>query len=317
MWAVKSDLSREGGESKGASIPEPGTVGADQRLSWGLQESAGQKTGFVLLRMEEGPIPPSFGRPHRHDLNEILIIRSGQGRHVIDGYPIDFRSQSVCFVPKDHVHVMELNVRLAGWLIQFSDDFLGDDLAGRNWSYRALADQLSPSRTADLQATDIDRLDAMMAMVQAEYLAFGALNKQSLHHWLSLLIIQIGRSTRRAAEDEGANEHEVHFVQRFVAVLEENFATHHDVGYYAAALNVDQVALSKAVGSALGKTTKRAIEERVILEAKRKLLYSRSSIKAIAFDLGYVDQFNFTRAFRRLVGIPPTAFRDLAKLDSA
>jgi AraC family transcriptional activator of pobA len=267
--------------------------------------------------MEEGPIPPGFDKPHRHDLNEILIVSSGQGHHVIDGHPIDFRPHSVCFVPKDHVHVMELDVRLAGWLIQFSDDFLGDDLVSRNLSYRALADRLSPTRTADLDGADIARLEAMMAMVEAEYRAYGAFNKQSLHHWLSLLIIQIGRAISRRPEADSANEQEVHFTQRFLTLLEENFARRHNVGFYAAALNVDQVTLSKAVGSALGKTTKKAIEERVILEAKRKLLYSRASIKEIAFDLGYVDQFSFTRAFRRLVGIPPSAFRDLTKLDHA
>lgn len=40
---------------------------------------------------------------------------------------------------------------------------------------------------------------------------------------------------------------------------------------------------------------------------------SDKPIVEIAFDLGYRDSSNFTRAFRRVAGVPPQAFRDAAR----
>ncbi|MFW5876256.1 MAG: helix-turn-helix transcriptional regulator [Myxococcota bacterium] len=43
--------------------------------------------------------------------------------------------------------------------------------------------------------------------------------------------------------------------------------------------------------------------------AKRALRYSRRPVTEIAYDLGYSAPSNFTRAFRRALGISPSAFR--------
>jgi AraC-like DNA-binding protein len=39
---------------------------------------------------------------------------------------------------------------------------------------------------------------------------------------------------------------------------------------------------------------------------------SEKPVVEIAFDLGYADASNFTRAFRQLTGVPPSAFRQAA-----
>jgi len=51
------------------------------------------------------------------------------------------------------------------------------------------------------------------------------------------------------------------------------------------------------------------IEERCLGEAKRLLAFSDTPIKAIASDLGYVDQSYFTKVFRKATGEAPTDFR--------
>jgi AraC-like DNA-binding protein len=46
-----------------------------------------------------------------------------------------------------------------------------------------------------------------------------------------------------------------------------------------------------------------------ISEAKRRLSQSRNSIRAIAEELGYGDQFYFSRDFKKLVGLSPRHYR--------
>jgi AraC family transcriptional regulator, arabinose operon regulatory protein len=45
-------------------------------------------------------------------------------------------------------------------------------------------------------------------------------------------------------------------------------------------------------------------------QAKRRLIESSDPIKDIARQVGYTDQFYFSKDFKRFTGMPPTAFRD-------
>ena len=44
-------------------------------------------------------------------------------------------------------------------------------------------------------------------------------------------------------------------------------------------------------------------------QTKRRLVEGEDSIKQIAEQVGYSDQFHFSRDFKRSTGIPPTEYR--------
>jgi len=50
------------------------------------------------------------------------------------------------------------------------------------------------------------------------------------------------------------------------------------------------------------------MNNRLILEAKRRLYYSESSIKELAFDLGFNDPEYFSRLFKKVTGKTITMF---------
>jgi AraC family transcriptional activator of pobA len=51
------------------------------------------------------------------------------------------------------------------------------------------------------------------------------------------------------------------------------------------------------------------IQRRLVLEARRRLVYAASSISNIARELGFKDPAYFSRFFRRHQGIGPNDFR--------
>jgi AraC family transcriptional regulator, transcriptional activator of pobA len=55
------------------------------------------------------------------------------------------------------------------------------------------------------------------------------------------------------------------------------------------------------------------IMERVILEAKRMLMYLEESLVEIAFRLGYEEYSYFVRVFRKTSGMTPTQFMKIYK----
>jgi AraC-like DNA-binding protein len=83
------------------------------------------------------------------------------------------------------------------------------------------------------------------------------------------------------------------------------------------ALQIDLVAETLAISSrslqralaSQGRTYSRLLSETRIRQAARWLEGTDKSIAEIAFDLGYQDSSNFTRAFRLQTGLSPRAFR--------
>ena len=61
---------------------------------------------------------------------------------------------------------------------------------------------------------------------------------------------------------------------------------------------------SKKVKLVFDKPPSKLIKERLVLESKRRLHLTFSSIKQIANELGFKDEFYFSRFFKKEVGFP-------------
>ena len=65
---------------------------------------------------------------------------------------------------------------------------------------------------------------------------------------------------------------------------------------------------------ATGQTPAEYVLERRIAAAAQELTYSDSSIEQIATKLGFSNRFYFTRAFSKIMRVPPAAYRKMPKI---
>ena len=93
-------------------------------------------------------------------------------------------------------------------------------------------------------------------------------------------------------------------------MIEIHFRTKHSGGEYAELLNVSIKTLGRIVKNHFQKTLTEIISERIILEAKREINLSSRSIKEIAYDLGFNDEYHFSRYFKNKVKVSPQLFRN-------
>jgi AraC family transcriptional regulator, transcriptional activator of pobA len=250
--------------------------------------------------------------PHRHNYQEILIVESGSGRHLIDGQQVLLGPGTVSVISKGQVHLLDQASDLYGWVVRFTDDFLPAGLISQSWNYQAtLFNPLARSHTATMSAADLRDIRNLLLLLEAEYGERVAFQQESaLRHLLSLLIISLERIYQTARYRLPQARDAYRRSQEFLALLEQSFARHHDVGYYAAALGLSPTRLSRMLARILGKTTKQLIDDRIVIEAKRYLSYTDQPLLAIARNLGYGDQFHFSKTFKRLTGLAPQAYRE-------
>jgi AraC-like DNA-binding protein len=99
-------------------------------------------------------------------------------------------------------------------------------------------------------------------------------------------------------------------LQRLKEIIEQDFKIKHSPGEYAEVLCISTKALAKITKSHFNKTPTELIAERIVIEAKRELYLTNKSIKEIAYELGYDDEYYFSRFFKINTDISPQAYRE-------
>lgn len=90
---------------------------------------------------------------------------------------------------------------------------------------------------------------------------------------------------------------------RFKLFVEDNLTDHPTVQNIAEQLTLNTISLYNIVKHYSGLSPKEFITNRLILEAKRRLYYAESSsIKELAYELGFNDPEYFSRLFKKVTG---------------
>jgi AraC family transcriptional activator of pobA len=247
--------------------------------------------------------PQGPREPHRHDYHELIWTRRGEGEHSIDGRASPVRPGTVTLIGRGQVHVFERARRLSGAVVRFGPDMQPD---GPGWLVGERG-----SRTVAVPPSEVPSLEAAIAMLAAETARPADPRGVGLQrHLLSILLLWVERwydATRTERRDPG--DAGVQLYRRFDALLERDFARHHDAAHYADALAVPAAQLARSLSHLTGRTTKQLITDRVMLEAARLLRFTDLTVGEIAFRAGFEDQLYFSRAFKRHYGVAPSAYR--------
>lgn len=96
----------------------------------------------------------------------------------------------------------------------------------------------------------------------------------------------------------------------FIRLLPKYFASHHDIAFYADALHISPVYLSRIVRQVAGRTVIDYVNQFLVMEASFLLRTSNLSIVQIAEQLHFADLASFSKFFLRLKGQSPRDYRE-------
>ncbi|MEM9050340.1 MAG: helix-turn-helix domain-containing protein [Pseudomonadota bacterium] len=239
---------------------------------------------------------------HRHDaLHQFFWITKGGGRTSIDGAPHGFGQATLIFVPRLTVHGFAFTPGTAGWVV----------------TVPASLDLPLPQTPQILKvagASEPTLVTGIFNTIAEEHGADRPARGQMLSAQAAMLAVWVLRTAQaREAPRESARRR---LMRRFTTLVEENYRAQWQVDTYAAALAVTPTHLTRVCREVTGKAASTLIQDRVMLEARRLLVYTRMRISQIAHALGFSDPAYFTRVFTARVRKTPTAFRALAERPS-
>jgi len=155
-------------------------------------------------------------------------------------------------------------------------------------------------------------LDAMIEQIRTEIQKPGLAQYELLISFMKIFLISASRAKAQQqpyAVSQKASKEPV-ILQNLKEAIEKDFRSKHTPQDYAGLLNISSNALAKITKTFFNKTLTNLIAERIIIEAKRELYLTNKSIKEVAYELGYDDEYYFSRFFKKNVNISPQTYRE-------
>lgn len=131
-----------------------------------------------------------------------------------------------------------------------------------------------------------------------------------LKTYLQLILALSSREKKSKLSENQLKNTLIEPIANFQNLLETHFIKNKEVSFYASHYSLSVSAFSKKIKQYFGKTPSELIRERMVLEAKKLLHLTYKSIKEIAQELDFEDEFYFSRYFKKEVGLSPKQFRD-------
>ncbi len=232
---------------------------------------------------------PETRRPHRTDFHHLLLVTHGRGTHVLDFHRWRLEPGMAVWVAPGQVHRFGHEPGLEATMVVFRAEALREPVTLEPCT------RLPPDRLR-LATALLDGLATECAV-----------SDRSLRSrtFLATLLQALVRTVDAGAERPGRTD----LSARFAAALEREIRRTREVSAYAAILRCSTRTLTRHCLDADGKSAKRVIEERLLLEARRSLAHDGISVAALSTQLGFAEPTQFVKFFRRVSGETPGRFR--------
>jgi AraC-like DNA-binding protein len=285
--------------------------------TYNLNSSDREQIDFIVKKIEH--IYDYFNgivdAPHRHDYFTLLLVKNGLGTHSIDFKEFEIKPKSLHFVYPGQVHQFITHERPEGWVMNFSASFLlqnniSNELINQVYLFNTCGD----SPPISLSDDELSLFEDIIKQIEYyttqniiyKYEALGALLKLFFINTSSLCGI-----SKNNALNNATGLHPL--FTNFKDAIESHYRNTHKVADYARILSVTSDHLNKYIKALTGKSAKEFIQERVILEAKRILLFTEESNKEISYKLGFEEPAHFSNFFKKHTLSTPGQFRQKSR----
>jgi len=162
-----------------------------------------------------------------------------------------------------------------------------------------------------LAGTTAGSVDIIFKAMLDELVQERSQQEEMLRIYLKQLIIIATRlwKEQQLSNVTGEENNDAEFYRQFSRLVEIHYKEKHTVADYADMLGMAPKTITHKLRKMHLAQPNEIIKERIILEAKRLLLYTAMSAKQVAYYLGYDDPAYFNRLFTAKVGGTTSDFR--------
>ena len=254
------------------------------------------------VRKISGQLDELSGGHHRHDFYMLYWATSGTGNHHINFQSCEMKPGRVFFILAGQVHQVS-KYAPEGWMILF-DSMLYQHFITQNGleAQTGLFDHCCPAPYVDLEPGMLENFDTLARLMQNES------ELPVIKHYLSVLLLHANKQYLAGKEALFFHPNAV-IIRKLKLLIEAHYKTERLTAFYCKNLGLPARRLNLMTTQSMGKLVMELVSDRLLAESETMLAATGLPVKAIAYELGFIDQGHFATWFRKQKGMNPKTFR--------
>ncbi|MBF6607162.1 MAG: helix-turn-helix domain-containing protein [Flavobacterium sp.] len=250
-----------------------------------------------------------INKAHKHDFYASILFTAGSGIHEIDFNSYQVKPNSVFLLAPGQTHHWELSEDAEGIIFFHSKDFYEShyvrDLLSDYTFFSNVQNQGVLYLDQRMQEEIVPIFNKLLAVTHQD----GFRQKQLLLSLITQIYVQLDNILISDTSVQ-PTRHDGYYSAflKFQRMVEQHFLNEKSVSQYADWMNMTAKHLNRINQTIVSKSTLEIITDRVILEAKRILIFGDNNISQVAEQLGYSDYSHFSKIFKNKTGMTPTDF---------
>jgi len=244
-------------------------------------------------------------KPHRHSgITQLFYLQQGSAEAHLDGILTQLSPPCVLVVPEGCVHDFNWTENAEGQVLSIAAPLLTKITQPLGAEGKSL-------KTAAVYNVSAHRqlVDSLFSSIAADYRQTLPTREIMLETLLTALVIYLSRQAEPAAATPDRQDRSRMHIAAFMQLVEKHYDEHWPVARYAEHLGITPPHLNTICRKLNQQSALEVVHQRLLLEAKRNLIYTGRTIAEIAYQLGFSDPSHFTRFFKNKSGENPRAFR--------
>ncbi|MBC7879850.1 MAG: helix-turn-helix transcriptional regulator [Anaerolineae bacterium] len=254
-------------------------------------------------------------KPHGQPFFKLLYVQEGTGHLRLGPREIATKAGDLFLIAPHEIHDLSGLKGCKVWLLAFKAEALVEE-STRHSLLNQVDDLvmlafLSPDNQVQnhfqiseaLQPLWLSRLRHLHQELEERRVGFS----ESARSLLSLLLIDVVRLSTNPTQSEFSRLHPL--LRLTLCYIASNYHKPISLADVAHHVKRSPAYLTDLVRRETGKTVLAWIMDYRMVEARRLLMTTQSSIQEVAEAVGYVDAGHFNRLYRKLHGVPPQVWR--------
>ncbi|WP_090154579.1 helix-turn-helix domain-containing protein [Dyadobacter soli] len=271
-------------------------------------EGALSRAGEYLLGLKKLDTN-TLSTPAQFSEYTILFIPEGEGVYHADFGTFPYSGPVLLFsTPLQVIHI-EQRIPAPVTMLQFHGDFYCIEYHRKEVACNGLLfNNIYIQPAVPLTGKDIPLYTNLLQDIDEEFRQ-DAPSEIVLRAYLQLLLAKSSSIKMKLIANHDDAKEKDEQMEQFRQLLDEHYLDLHKPNDYAQLLAMSPNNFSKRCSRYFRKTPSQLIQERIVLEAKKRLHLTRQSIKEIAYALKFKDEYYFSRFFKKVTRVSPQTFR--------
>lgn len=251
-----------------------------------------------------------FIKPFTSALYQIMVF-SGEGTFSVDFTEYPFSGNTILFLSPYQNFQWKVSEEISIECLEFHGDFYCIEYHKKEVACNGLLfNNVYLFPHISIATSCYTEILSIFKKIEEEKNSSSEFSEAILKAYLQLILAICSKEKNTLLASAPIEIIEPQEITRFQQLLERNYSKEKSVSFYASEMSLSSGAFSKKIKKLFGKTPTQLIQDRVILEAKKLLHLTYKSVKEIAFELNFEDEFYFSRYFKKSVGLSPLHYRE-------